>query len=153
MKIPTAGWKRRNLQGGFSLVETIVGFGVTGIAAASLMASFCLGFNIIKATRENARATQVLMEKIEVFRLYAWNQVTNSSFVPGNFSSPFALDTANPGFYYSGTVTISPVTLGTSYEDDIRKVTVAVNWTSGKTPRHREVTTYVSRYGIQNYVY
>lgn len=145
--------KRRNALRGFSIVETVVGFAITGIAASSLLASFCLGFNIIKASRENARATQVLMEKLEVFRLYSWTQVTNSSFVPSSFNAPFVLEEGNPGFYYSGTVVVSPAPLATSYADDMRQVTVSVDWTSGNVSRHREITSYVSRYGIQNYVY
>lgn len=130
-----------------------MGLAVAGIAASSLMGSFCLGFGVIKASRENARATQVLMEKLEVFRLYSWNQVTNSGFVPSSFNAPFVLDDGNPGFYYTGHVVVSPASLGTSYAGDMRQVTVSVDWTSGKVSRHRELTSYVSRYGIQNYVY
>jgi hypothetical protein len=144
---------RRKTAGGFSLVESLVGFSVTGIMASALMCSFSLGFNIIKISRENARATQVLMEKLEVFRLYSWDQVTNNAFVPGTFTAPFVLDTRNPGFYYAGTVEVGGITNGTTYSPEMRKVKVAVNWTSDRIPRHREITTYVSRYGIQNYVY
>jgi uncharacterized membrane protein YfbV (UPF0208 family) len=153
MKTTSFQAKRRSARTGFTLVETIMGFSITGIVSSGLFATFCLGFNIIKASREEARATQVLMEKLEVFRLYSWQQVTNSSFVPATFAAPFALDQENPGFYYQGSVAVAPVTLNSTYSTDMRQVTVTLDWTSGSIPRHREISSYVSRYGIQNYVY
>jgi hypothetical protein len=32
-------------------------------------------------------------------------------------------------------------------------VTVEVNWVSGEVPRHRQMSTLVSKNGLQNYVY
>jgi type II secretory pathway pseudopilin PulG len=153
MKLTFKSASRQSPQKAFSLVETLVGFGITGIVASGLFFSFALGFNIVRISRENARATQVLMEKIEVFRLYSWDQVTNPAFVPTNFATPFVIDTSNPGFYYTGTVTVANVPLATSYDPDMRHVTVGVDWCSGGLTHHRELSTYVSRYGIQNYTY
>ncbi len=138
---------------GFSLVESVIGMGVVGIISSGLFASFSLGFTVIRLSREEARATQVMMEKLEVFRLYSWNQVTNQTFVPNGFVAPFVAVGADPGFYYTGTVTIASAPLGTSYDEDLRQVTVDLDWNSKGIQRHREVTTYVSRYGIQNYTY
>jgi hypothetical protein len=126
---------------------------VIGIAASGLIASFVLGFGVVRLSRENARSTQVLMEKLEVFRLYSWDQVTNSTFVPGSFLAPFVTREANAGFYYTGAVTIATVPFSATYQDDLRMVTVAVNWTSAGISHHRQVSTFVSRYGVQNYTY
>jgi len=35
----------------------------------------------------------------------------------------------------------------------MRRVTVQVSWLSGATQRQREVSTFVARYGMQNYIY
>jgi hypothetical protein len=35
----------------------------------------------------------------------------------------------------------------------MKKVIVTLNWTTGKLPRTRSISTYVSRYGLQNYIY
>lgn len=137
----------------FSLVETMVGLAVAGIAASGLFSSFVLGFSIVRISRENARATQVLIEKLEVFRLYSWDQVTNATFVPDFFVAPFATSDSHPGFNYTGNVNIAAVPFSASYTGDMRTVTVAVDWSSGGIPRHREISTYVSRYGVQNYTY
>jgi hypothetical protein len=126
---------------------------IIGIVSSGLFASFSLGFTIVSLSREEARATQVMMEKLEVFRLYSWNQVTNISFVPTNFVAPFIAVGADPGFFYTGTVSIASAPLGTSYDDDMRLINVGLDWCSKGIQRHREVSTYVSRYGIQNYTY
>ena len=56
------------------------------------------------------------------------------------------------GLVYSGTLSIAPVSLTASYANDLRLVTVQLNWTNG-LPRQRQLSTYVCRTGMQNYFY
>jgi hypothetical protein len=35
----------------------------------------------------------------------------------------------------------------------MKMVVIAVNWKTGSMDRNRSYTTYVSRYGLQNYIY
>ena len=108
-----------------------------------------------EVARENLRATQVLVEKMEGIRLYDWDQITNASFIPRTFSVPYDPTATNGvgGFTYSGTVSISPTSLTTSYNNDLRLVTIQLTWNSGQLPRQRQLSTYVCRTGLQNYLY
>ena len=58
------------------------------------------------------------------------------------------------GFNYNGSVTIQPVNIAnSSYSNDMRMVTVRLNWQTGGMNRRREITTYIARNGLQNYIY
>lgn len=113
------------------------------------------GFNTIRQARENTRATQILVEKAEQIRLFNWDQLTSgtNAFLSTNqFIVPYY--STNLGVTYTGRVTIKPLTLaGVEYSNDMQQVTVTVSWVTGNMPRSRSLTTYVSRYGIQNYIY
>jgi len=131
---------------------------VLGIMLASLYAGFTAGFRIIQLTREDLRATQIMLERMETIRLYRWEQLTNSSFIPTaftNFYYPDGLDSKSAGVAYSGNLYILKWTndLSVAYAKDMKEVRVQISWNSANTPRHREMTTYVARYGLQNYVY
>ena len=54
---------------------------------------------------------------------------------------------------YSGAMAISPAPISTSYSNDMRMVTVSLNWKTGSLNRSRSYTTYIARNGLQNYIY
>jgi type II secretory pathway pseudopilin PulG len=142
----------------FTLVEACVAMGLVGVIFIGLYASLAWGFASLRLTRENLRATQILTEKMETIRLYTWDQVTViSNFLPTTFTAtyypPGETNTYGTGTIYSGTLSVEPVAFGTNYDDDMRKVTVKVNWVTGGLPRSRSLTTFVSQYGMQNYVW
>jgi prepilin-type N-terminal cleavage/methylation domain-containing protein len=170
MKLPVrcsahARGLRLKAKGGFSLVEVMVAVGVMGIMFVSLYAGFAFGFAQIQLVRENDRATQILEEKMEVARLYNWNQVNDSSYIPTSFTAPFyANNPTNPlsgSFNYTGTVTVTNVTspkflvqpVTETYANDLRLIHIQVSWLSGNAIRTRQMTTFVSQYGLQKYVY
>ena len=62
-----------------------------------------------------------------------------------------ALTNGSPVF--NGTVSIVNSGMAESYADDVRLVTVSLNWTNGGLSRSRSMSTYVARYGLQNFVY
>jgi len=130
---------------------------VAGIMFAACMAGFSSGFSGVQADRENSRAVQILLEKMELIRLYNWAQVTRAdtnTYLPATFTAPFFPAGANDGgFSYNGTVSITNATISSSYSNYLRTVTVTVTWTSGKVTHSRSMSTFVSQYGLQNYIY
>jgi hypothetical protein len=57
---------------------------------------------------------------------------------------------------YTGAVAVASWPFGTTYGSNMRQVTVTIGWTSGRsgtTFHTRNMSTYVSMMGLQNYVY
>lgn len=149
----TAG--NRALKRAYSIVEVLVAVAVFGVMFVSLYTGISAGFAIIQLARENLRATQILQEKLETIRLYTWDQINTPSFVPTNFLDRFyAVDTNdNSSLVYTGAVTIAKAPLSESYSSELRQITVKVSWASGGIAREREMTTLVTRDGLQKYIY
>lgn len=140
----------------FTLVEVLVASALVGIMVLAFMGGFSTSFQNIQLDRENSRAAQILLEKTELLRLYNWDQLVGNdtnTFIPLTFSAPFYPDTNNGGFNYSGNVTIGKAPVSESYSNDMRFVTITLNWKSGNVRRTRTMSSYVSRYGLQNYLY
>jgi len=143
-------------QAGFTLAEAMVATLIVALLFTSLYSGISYGFTMINLARENLRATQILQEKMETLRLYNWDQINTAGFIPTNFLAPY-WDTnsgiTSPGFYYTGSVSIANAPITESYSNDLRMVKVEVRWVSSSVPRVREMETFVSKNGLQNYVY
>jgi|ERR1051325_237548 prepilin-type N-terminal cleavage/methylation domain-containing protein len=140
----------------FTLVEVMVASALIGITLLAFMAGFSTSFQGIQLDRENSRAAQILLEKTELLRLYNWSQVTGADtniYIPTTFTAPFYPDSNNGGFNYSGTVSITNAPVTETYSNDIRLITITVTWASGRVQRTRSMTSFVSKYGLQNYIY
>jgi Tfp pilus assembly protein PilV len=157
MKISLGKRCKATLRNAFSMIDVLVSMGIIGVTVTSLYAGFSLGFSITESARENLRATQIIMEKFETLRLYTWDQINSNGFLPPTFTSPYAFNDTNSGFLFNGQLTITNAARGASYDSDMRMVTVRVDWRTGGLPdgprRTRQMTTLVSRYGLQTYVY
>lgn len=141
-------------QRGTSFIEVLVSLAVMGIVFVSLYAGFSSGFGIIQLARENLRATQIMLEKMETIRLYTWTQINSNGFIPTTFTNyydPNRMDVR--GVEYHGTLRITDAPITADYGTNMRMVTVEVSWVCGEVPRRREMSTLVSRYGLQNYIY
>ena len=79
----------RNTAVAFTLVEVLIAMCVMGMAAVAFYAGVSWGFGVVQVARENLRATQVLAEKMDTFRLYTFEQVTSNSFIPTTFISSY----------------------------------------------------------------
>jgi hypothetical protein len=135
-------------------MELQVGVVILGLSFVSLYAGFSSGFALIQLSRENLRATQILQDKMETIRLYSWDQINTPHFIPTNFVESFyPVDTNANGILYTGTVSVATAPIAESYSNDMRQVVVNVKWLSQGTERQREILTYISRYGLQNYIY
>jgi hypothetical protein len=60
----------------------------------------------------------------------------------------------NSSLVYTGRIILESCPLSTSYANDMRKLTIRLDWCPmGATNRTRLMSTYVSRNGLQNYVW
>lgn len=144
-------------QRAFNIVEAIIAMAVCGIMFVALYSGISSSFFNIRLARENLRGTQVLLEKMEVIRLLTWDQINSNGFVATNFSAPLfpsLSSSSNSAAFFNGYIDIQPVTgLNANYSGDLRIVTVTIRWKTGGLQQSRRLSTYVSRFGIQNYVY
>ena len=132
----------------------MIGVVVIGVVFTALYAGMTTGFQAVRSARENLRATQILLEKFESLRLYNWEQITSTNnYIPSDFTNHYVLNPTTAGTVYIGRVSIVPAPLTEVYAEDMRQVTVSVEWTSGNTPRSRSFTSYVAKYGLQHYIY
>ena len=141
----------------FTLAEVMVAVLVMSISVVSLYTGVSSGFALVKSAREDLRATQIMLQKMEAVRLYTWSQVTNSSYFSTNSSTtyydPAGQVSGSGGVVYTVNTAITTETPEATYSPGMRRITVQVSWVSGKVKRRREVSTYVARYGMQNYVF
>ncbi len=145
---------KRTFRRAFTLVEVLVTVAIVGTSFVSLYSGISMGFAIVNVSRENLRAVQVLQEKVETIRLYNWDQINSNGFIPTTFCEPFyPKGGTNSGLVYNGTVVVTNAPISETYRNDLRLVVLNVSWTSGNVLRQREMQTYISRYGLQNYLY
>jgi prepilin-type N-terminal cleavage/methylation domain-containing protein len=144
----------------FTLVETIVAMAVLGVVVVALYSGMAQSALSVRLMRENIRATQIMVEKMEVIRTFNWDQINSDGFVPTNFLSSYMYNGTNStnlgaGPIYTGGVSIVkvPVSVSQNYTNDLRMVTINLSWSSAGISRTRQLSTYVSRYGIQNSLY
>ena len=140
---------------------------IMGTAMGALFSGFATGFFTMRMARENLRATQIMLEKVETIRLYSWQQVTNTQaplFIPDTFEAKYdpVVQTTTGGLIYHGTLSITNVNAGEmvgldgnppKYTNDMRLVIVNVRWKTGNLDRTREFRSYIARSGLQDYIY
>jgi type II secretory pathway pseudopilin PulG len=145
-------------QAAYTIIEVVFASSIIAILFVTLHLGIAFGFSVSRAERENLRATQIILERMEGIRLFTFDQVSNTSLNPTTFTKsyyPPALGGQSPGITYTGTVTVVPnITLDppATYSGDMKTVTVQLDWVSSNVHRTRSLTTYVARNGIQNYV-
>lgn len=117
----------------FSLIEVAVATAVILVSFAGIFGVTTMGLSISQASRENLRATQIMLDKMEGVRLYSWSQLTNSSFLVPAFTNWFyetnnvGLSTATGyGTVYTGLVSVASVPFSNSYSSSMVQVTVTV---------------------------
>src|SRR3954470_18902273 len=102
----------RDKGAGFSLIEAMVGMAVMGVMVAGLFGGMSWGTTSVRISREDLRAGQILLEKMEVIRLLTWDQITASNILPANFTASYSTTGASNatavGPIYSGTITMGP---------------------------------------------
>lgn len=162
-----ANSKSRTL--GFTLVEILVCTAIIGIMFVSLYGGIASGFALVNLARENLRANQIILEKMEAIRLYSWDQINSNGYIPRTFTASFfppvaensqtnyngstsSSSSSSAGITYYGSLTITNAPVSDTYATNMRLVVVSLTWTNGKSARLRTMETLVSEYGMQNYI-
>jgi hypothetical protein len=149
---------------GYSFAEVLVATAILGFVATTIYAAFAAGFCVIQTTRENLRATQIMVQKMEGIRLLTWSQIGDANRYLPPFTErydPLGASTNAGGANYTGYVLSSvPTTAdlgGADYQTNMRTITVTVYWTNYNGAKRivhkREMQTRVARNGLQNYIW
>ena len=147
----------------YTFAEVLVAVLILGLMLSSLYASFSSGFTIMRSARENLRATQILLQRMEAIRLFNWRQVLDTT----NYLKPTFVDYYDPlgatnntlGASYRGFVSPPsiPTDVPVAYRDNMRAVTLTLYWTNHNGNQaivhKRQMQTRVARYGMQNYLW
>lgn len=145
------------MQAAMTLVEVVLGIGLMSVMMVAFYAGFAYAFSEIRLSRENVRATQILEECMELMRVVNWDQANTANYIPTTFTAPFyagnVTNAPADDFLYTGKVTVTNAPVTESYAADLKMINVQLSWISGKVKRKREMTTFVSQYGFQRYVY
>ncbi len=151
--------ERKAARAGFSLAEVVIATFVLGVVILALFAAFSAGFSIVQTERENLRATQIMLQKMETVRLLTWPQGVNTTVAPTNFTEYYDPLASTKGASYAGSYSTPPASasIPADYRNALREAKVTISWTNyiGKKPivHKRQVQTFVARYGMQNYVF
>jgi prepilin-type N-terminal cleavage/methylation domain-containing protein len=141
----------------FTIIEVIMAIAVLGVLIMALYSGMSTAVFSTRLARENLRATEILLEKMEGIRLYSWDQVLTSGYIPTNFTA-YYYDDGNTngtgsGIIYTGTVTLASCPIASvNYTNEIRQLSLTLNWVSGGIARNRSLTTLLARYGVQNHI-
>jgi type II secretory pathway pseudopilin PulG len=146
----------RQAMRGATLVETVFAVAVIGILAGAVIGGTNYGVYTMARARENQRATQILLEKAETIRLYSWDQINTTNFIPASFTNAYDPQAVSgrQGATYAGTLAITSFPFSANYSNDIKQLTITLQWSGvGRVNRTRRLTTFIAKDGLQNYVY
>jgi hypothetical protein len=140
------------------LLEVMVASGLILVLSVALYGGIAFAFSVTDFERQNLRATQIILERMEGIRLLNWNQLTNTALNPTTFTQqyyPAVGGAPASGVVYTGQVTVASVCVvpAVTYSNNMKQVTVTLTWQSGSILHTRTLSTYSSRNGIQNYIY
>lgn len=139
------------------MVEVMISLGVGAFMFVSLYAGIAQSTSTLQSAREKLRATQILTEKLEVIRLYNWDQVNTAGFIPTAFTDhqypALGTNTSNKGTVYYGTIEMGVPNVHPKYTNTMRKVVATVKWVSGSVTNEQRMETFISEFGVQKYVY
>src|SRR5689334_11471400 len=133
MKIlPThSSLQRRRSAAAFTLVETLVAFTLGAIMLGALYNGFAYGYTTIGTTRQDLRATEIILRRLERVRLCSYSQITDTSINPASSTEYFDPDeqaTGAGGTAYAVSYSTSVPSVGTlpeAYRTNMILVTVS----------------------------
>src|ERR1043166_8539732 len=116
----------------FTFVEVVVAAFILGLMMFSLFACFSSGFTVIQSARENLRATQIMLQRMEAVRLFTWKQTLDTNYLKPTFVDYYDPQASNNvGTRYQGFVSASiPADVPASYRTNMRTINVTLFWTN-----------------------
>lgn len=135
--------KRKNKkEEGFTLIEVLVTMMILSGVLTALLSCFIYGLNIISRMKQTAVATQIIQEQLEDIRNMTYDEIVvlgtsfeNASL--GELSKWSGCEGAN------GSIAVE-----NSEGDDIKRVTVTVQWTYRGRAQREDIVTFITRDGI-----
>jgi hypothetical protein len=121
----------------------------------TLFTGLANAFSTVQATRENLRATQILVQRMEAVRLASYKTLQDPGAYPTNSTEYYCpSQTSGKGTAYTLQYNWAPgpSSLPPSYRTNMLLVTVTASWKTGNLQHTRSMQSYVARYGIQRYV-
>lgn len=142
----------------FTLVEVLVAMAIAGIGIGALYAALLSGLRVVQLSREDLRATQVMVELMDTLRLYSWDQITDPTFTPKHFDIEYdpvgATNGVGSAFIYKCEMNVKQGPADVAYRDNMKTVTLDIEWRNDtKQKRKRTFVTYVTQNGLQSYIY
>jgi hypothetical protein len=142
----------------FTIAEVCIAVAFLAVAFGAVYGGISWAFLNMKLARENLRATQIALEKMETMRMYSWDQVNSNGFVAATFTAPFFPGTEGgssegKGVTYYGKTLLTNASVPVAYSNDMRRVIVTITWTNNNVGRSRKMETLISQYGMQRYIY
>jgi hypothetical protein len=126
---------------------------IVGVVVVALYAAINTNIFLIRVCRENGMATQILAERLDTIRLYTWDQVNSNGFIPSSFTVGIDPADTNSTAYYTGTVSIAQAPISEAYSNELRLITVRLDWVAGGRPCSSSMSSFVTKYGLQAYIY
>ena len=140
-------------QAAYTLPEVMMGVMILSIMFVTLYLGFTQGFGVVQTSRENLRATQILQQYSELIRLYTWDQLMATNYIPATKTWTFYPlgGTGAQGVTYTGTVAKASSAILEDYGPNMMDFTITLTWTSGNIRHQRQMKTMVSQYGLHKY--
>jgi prepilin-type N-terminal cleavage/methylation domain-containing protein len=145
---------------GFTLVEVICSVAIAAFVVSVLFYGFSDGYSILRTSREDLRATQILMQRSEAIRLLTWAQLTNCPTTFQEIYNQTSATNGSGGTIYYGTLSTTGAATNipdsVTYKSSIHLITIAVVWTNSVGARNiahrRQMQTLSAANGMQNYL-
>jgi prepilin-type N-terminal cleavage/methylation domain-containing protein len=151
---------KRGATAAFTLLEVMAALAIGLIMISVLFVGIQQGTFVLSNSREDLRATQVLLQKAEAIRLLTWPELSNC---PTSFQTAYYPNgaTNTPGIVYYGSLsaldTPTNIPSSVSYQTNVHLITVTITWTNSisgtSVPHTRTLMTYSALNGMQNYLY
>lgn len=152
---------------GFSLIEVVIAAAIILVVSVSVVTMYARYVRSAASTDDALKASYLAEEGIEVMKHFrdsswggkvlnlststsytltfststsSWATSTTPQFVDGKFDRRVTLSNA----YRNATSDISTSTVGTTYDGNLRLITVTVSWQNGVSTTTRTLSSYIA---------
>ena len=134
--------------GGFSLIEVLITIFILGVVCITLISVFIYGFNLLQKTKKVAMATEIAQAEVEFYRNTPYATIRAISLgSPQNLLPESQALLAQTEYFLngSGSATFEAIP---GADDNIRKLTVHLEWLYRGRLQEKDVVTYIASSGI-----
>ena len=133
---------------GFSLIEVLITIFILGVVCITLISVFIYGFNLLQKTKKVAMATEIAQAEVEHYRNMPYANIKAIALGSSQVLLPESQALlAQPEYFTDGTGSATFEALPGA-DDNIRKLTVHLQWTYRSRLQEKYVVTYISATGI-----